>query len=779
MNGHGQGRYTRGTDHVFRGSVPPTDRPRSILATLPVVAGLLLVVLAVLTGVLTPVEDGVRQRIGQLWPDAPLSARAVLVEVDERSIDKLGPLPWTAQTWQAVAGALAEAGVTEVSAVEPIDRLIRSEGTDLDVAPGARLRSVQAAWAPATGEVPAPFTDTGLSVDLPDHDGVVRGLGADATGSAWCAWVRCPTGQDLATPLSATEADAMPRLPLGALLDGEVRTVVPPGAIVLMGITDPRWSHPVVVGVEGASLSWGEAVSLAIGTLDSRTPRPSLPLGVLLPLLAVLVLTGALVANAEPVMPAEAWLVVLPSAVLAVSLFGVLFGLIELPLVPLALAAVVGPLAEILRLRARTARFIRRMSLQLARADVGLPSRPEGGTEPQAVLHRLSALTWNHLPTDRMLYISAPAGQPPKVVGGYGLAAADLRADLVNAGSLQRLAAQGRCDELIDRGTVCAFIVPVHKATERLGYWVVGWIDGDLAPSPSTLKELARWSDEQTVTAAGAGSFGWLLRMDKELDAISVALARNTQARSRQGQLLQEMDLPMAFADRAGRFVFQNQAFVQAFDLFDEELPRSVRQLVHARSGAVDLSRRMRRVFVGGETVRVEWPEVGRAVCVAGVGGEVPTGVVVWLERASSQRRSAAQDGTCPVEAMRSLVDLGRIDLVSPAEVAPVVANAAELRQGLEDLLLIGEKAAANGIRPKVILRDVPEGLRVNIRWRGLTLDEAIIGAFGAGAETAELHSDLIPLARARRRFPDLRLTRGPGRGVRVVFTLPRVSLAS
>ncbi|MFK7928779.1 MAG: hypothetical protein AB8H79_11370 [Myxococcota bacterium] len=763
--------------------MPPSRQPRSILATLPVLIGLVVVVTAVLIGVLGPLERGVQRQLSGLWPDSTLQARAVLVEVDAEAVDLYGPLPWTQAQWQDVAVSLRAAGVEEVAVVEPADRLVRAASGDAPVAPAgsaARLQLVQAPWAMSTSAVVAPFTPSSLTVDLPMTRGVVEGLGSDAVGSAWCEWARCGQGDALSTPLRGAEAQALPRIPLGALLSGEVRTVVPEGSVVLLGITDPRWAHPVAVGVDGVILTWGEAIGLGVATLASRSPRWGLHLGVLLPLCALLVLIGALVANAEPWIPAEAWLAALPAFVSVIALLLLLFGVIELPLVPLVAAAVVGPLAEILRLRSRTARFIRRMSLQLARADVGLPQRVEGGTDADSVLRRLSALTWNHLPTDRMLYVEAPVGSKPRVIGGFGLSEQDLRTDQMTEAGLQRLASQGRCDELVDRSTVCASIVPVHQGTVRLGFWIVAWIDGDLAPALATLKELARWNDEQSASnGAAGGSFGWLLRMDRELDAISSALARNTQARSRQGQLLEEMDLPMAFADRAGRFVFKNSSFKAAFDLFDEEVPGSVRQLVHSRSGADDLSRRMRRVFVSGETLRVDWPEVGRVVCVTGVGGQIPTGVVVWIEHGTQRRAQSTVGGTCPVQALKALVSSGRIEMVSPVDVPTVMADPEDLRRGIEDLLEMGARADSSSATPKVVFRNARAGLRVSVRWRGLTLDEAMIGAFGDGAETAELHSDLIPFARARRRFSDLRLIRGPGRGVQVVFTLPRVSLAS
>ena len=432
--------------------------------------------------------------------------------------------------------------------------------------------------------------------------------------------------------------DQLPRLSLADLLAGRVRTVIGPDAVVLVGLTAPDWAATVPVGSDGRVVARAEATALALATLRERSPRPHATLAVVLPLVALLVLLGALVAHLEPLVPGEAWIAILPAGVVVVVVALAGLGLVQVPLTPLVAAALLGPLSETLRLRARTARFLERLAQRLARTEIGVPRAPE--PTPEGVLQQLASLTWNHLPTDRMLYLHRVGGHG-RVVGGFGLTAAEL--DLPErAAELDRLARIPRADIARDRTlAVTVVAVPTH-GEQTLGWWVVAWDAAEVAPSTARLADLARWVGLEIAARPVTDTFTRLLHTDLQLDAIEAALHRSEQARHRQRTLLQTAELPLAFVDRSGTLVYQNQAFDDHFR--GEASPRSLRELLFRATGPEGLSTRMRGLFGEGRALRVPWPDRGVDICAAASADEARSGVLVWLEgtAARSDEGSAA-----------------------------------------------------------------------------------------------------------------------------------------
>lgn len=620
------------TSHV----VPRPPGSRAVLATVPMLAAVVALLVLVLTGVLAPVERVVHSASAVLWPDAPLQPHAILVELDPDAHAELGPPPLSPSAWRDIAVALDVAGFNEVYLVDPASRLVRpTPGPALPTAPGTTLTSLDPA-----GAVP-PLVASDLRLPVPAGGTPLVGLGADSAGpdSAWCAWARCPTGTPQSTPLRPAEADALPRLRLSEILDGSVRTRPAPGTRVFLGLVDPAWAPTVPVGTSGHALSRTELAALGVSVLASRPPRPEVPLLLVVPLVALLVLTGALVAHLEPLLPAEAWVVVLPLAVVLACLGLTAVGLVQPPVVVLALAALAGALTEALRLRARMVRFTEALAARLARTEdlVGDDVEPT----PEGVLQRLASLTWNHLPTDRMLYVQrlGARGEP---VGGFGLSAAELELP-TSAAALDALAGRPRADALDPAGRLALTLVPVPRGDETLGWWLVGWSPGELAPDRRRIRDLAAWAGEHATPRPVTDPSALLLRLDHQLDALEAAFARSARAGRRRRTLLRTADLPLAFVDRAGTVVFGNRAFERFFDA-EPSAPRSLRELVFRVTGADGLSTRMRSVFEGGEHLTIPWPARNAVLHAAPSEDGARSGVLVWIELSaeSAARREVA-----------------------------------------------------------------------------------------------------------------------------------------
>lgn len=596
----------------------PPQSPRAILATLPVLASLTLMVSAVLLGVFGPVDRAVYGALGELWPDAPLSSEVAIVEIDEATVQRLGPPPWSAATWTGLRAALAEAGVEEAIVMEPPERLVDARVVALSQAPspGARLLVPGADTAPppliARPEWALAWTDD------------AAGLGAAARSPGWCAWARCPVGLALQTPLRPEGLGTLRRVRLSELQAGRTRLMISDSTRIFLGFpTGSPWASTWPVGEPATQLSRTDAAALAVATLAARPPRPVLPLAVVVPLVALLVLGGALVAHLEPWLPAAAWILTLPALILGVCIALAMAGLALAPAVSLALAAVLGSIAEALRLHARMGAFFVRMGRKMARAEISLPRSAD--PSDQAMLQQLAALTWNHLPTDRMLYLR-PRGRHVEVVGGFGV---DVE-QLVGPLTVARMDAMlGECDALIADADTRAALTAVRWHGRTVGWWLVAWSAALPGPSPTRMEDLARWATDAAPLPRPLGAVASLLRTDAQLDALELALDRRERASERQRELLERVPVPMAIADRSGAIVFQNEAFTA---VTRGACPRSVRELVFRADGAEDLSYRMRAVFQVGQPLACVWEERQLRIVLSPAGEGARSGVLIRLD---------------------------------------------------------------------------------------------------------------------------------------------------
>lgn len=578
--------------------------------TWPVLVAAVVFALIGLAGGLGPIDAAVGERVARdhAHPARPPTA---LLAIDGPTVDRLGAPPWDAATWSWIDEAVATAGLSEVHLVDPPDRMLRGEappthGGHLLLHPVVERLGASGHLRPAEAWGPLKHAD-GV-IDLPRTHGVIRGLGGRAAGrgSAWCAWAPCPsppTGPDVAAPLSVADRATLQVVSLVALIDGQ--RLVDPGPLVLLGVTAPGVAPTVPVGARGRPLPWAEAVALAASA--ARGPRVPVagPLG-LAPALAVIVLLGALVARVERVLPADAWLFVVPLTTGGTGVLLVGLELLHVPIASLALAGGTGPLLVLLGARHRALRLVRRASLQVARADQGFVWEDAVADGSDGVLRTLGALTRNHLPSDRMAWIEHRPGGRIHVVGGYGLPASALESEGLTAARLDRLARRDRARGLLRDGSDHAVVLPVRDAGDAVrGWWVVSWASGDPPPDLAVLTDLAAWVGRRLPSSGRDHLRAWL-HLDGELRAMGTALGRSAEARAAQGRILRDAPVALATADRSGQILFRNDAWrARMADAGTPDEPASLRELAWRLGGEARLDERMRALFVAGETVQI------------------------------------------------------------------------------------------------------------------------------------------------------------------------------
>ncbi|MFT7520266.1 MAG: hypothetical protein ACI9MC_002411, partial [Kiritimatiellia bacterium] len=360
-----------------------------VYATWPM---LVAVCVALFTGwsqVLEPMDRVVRGGLVSVFPAELTDNLPVVLAIDEQTIDALGTPPWSQARWAQIRDSLQAAGFEQVVVLDPARRLVSD--SDGAVLPGF----VQPDWSERL-RPQAPFADLGLALRLPAPGGVLSGLGESANSPFLCHLARCPSGDPLSAPLDANLASSLPSLSLSHVVDGRTLVSLEPNTTVLLGLTDPVHSQQIAVGRSGQELPWVQAVALSIATLRASAPPPTPGPLLVLPLMALIVVVGAVLAHLEIVLPVDAWLLAMPVAVGGAVGGAVAFGVVHMPVLDLVFAGAAGPLAEVLRVRWRTAQFLRGASLQIARADMGTAWGEGLDGDPHALLQRLASLTWNH-----------------------------------------------------------------------------------------------------------------------------------------------------------------------------------------------------------------------------------------------------------------------------------------------------------------------------------------------------------------------------------------------
>lgn len=218
--------------------------------------------LAQLAGLFGAPDRWVIGQLDLLRPPPNRATMPLLVSIDEGTIERLGAPPWSGEVWADISMALAGMGAETAYLVDPWTPLIDgpasspAEGAPILV-PRLILDNPNAPALPEVLDPPdlLPLTPWDHQLHLPAApDGVVRGLSeaSNAHGlfgpSAFCAWSRCPSGEQLSLPLAVPHRGSqLPTVSMADLLSG-VRLPSEADAsrrIVLIGVTDPWRTHRV------------------------------------------------------------------------------------------------------------------------------------------------------------------------------------------------------------------------------------------------------------------------------------------------------------------------------------------------------------------------------------------------------------------------------------------------------------------------------------------------------------------------------------------------------
>lgn len=295
--------------------------------------------------------------------------------------------------------------------------------------------------------------------------------------------------------------------------------------------------------------------------------------------------------------------------------------------------------------RGRVLRFLRATALEAGRSDLRAGWDDGTLTEPYQVLQRLASLTWNHCPTDRMIYLHRGASNRASVVGGFGLGEPDLDPARLAPNALAGLAAEGRCDPLFVDATLHGHLLALTQEGRAVGWWCVAWAEGEPAPDVDTLVELARWVSERLDLPLDRFEVARVRnqRLDAELESLEASLRASHTDRARQTRTFEAIDLPLLAADRSGQVVFGNDAMRDLLASAGIPPVRSIRELAFRLEGEAFVAERMRDLFAGREPLEFPWEGPGGTYTIHMApitrgGGEL-LGFAAWCADRAEVRR--------------------------------------------------------------------------------------------------------------------------------------------
>ncbi len=581
------------------------DRRGVSAPRLPVYAlsALLAVLLYDVVGPGLAVDRYVVHELASWMPARSRGAGPVLLQVSTADVERWGPLPWDDALWSRTLQALADAGATSASVVDPSPRL-----------------SVSAAvWQepPVSGAVARPggASDPWLGWE-PDAQPACAGGACGPPG----AWV-FPRAVDLA------------RLSVSDLLDA------PPGALDLAG-------SDVLLGIEAEDWRRGEGASpaarLAVVLAAVRAGDVATPLG---PggRVGWLLVTFAVAWAAAAVRPRPGrWALASVVSVLAAAIAWATLGW-AVPLVGAAGAAAApswgGQVAEGNALQAQA----RRLSLLVLRLASRAGTLRRRITDADALFEQLDEATRTLVPAAPVALFLDQGGHPKlhasTVPDGWPFAWSS-----VSLKSADFAAAREVPDGVLSAGVQhsgqAIRIVALSGTQGRVGWWAIG--SGPVVVDERRMGRLARWLGERTDFSRGAAGEAGASQPTLDPAATEALFLAADEERRRWQTAVVAVGLPAMVLDVTGGVVLFNPAFDRAFEAEALGRVRSFQELVAALELDDRLGEWTRRLFVDQEPIVVPWSLRLAlhlrpiALGASGGGGEEPLlGYIGWLQAAA------------------------------------------------------------------------------------------------------------------------------------------------
>lgn len=598
-----------------RFDVAGTSRGLRALLTHPVAMAIVAVALTLeVTGAGARLDGPLWEGLARVAPVVDRASAPTVIAVDTETIARLGPPPWSGETWSVVRAALAKQNIDRIVLADPWPRLVRVDATVPDGP--ALLRVPSAVWDGRTvPPLPASLATlvspiTG-SLALPQDARVIRvptdGPTLGEAPLACAPPARCPSGATLLP--GPTD---VPVVPLVTLLDAPTGFLHPGPAGVLLGLTDPLFVEGVRTGSDAAPRPWvlvdAEVVAAAhAGRVVRTLPLPAAALW----LLAL----HTLVASALLSRPWPRWMVLGPLVGAAAAAAAWSASSLTAPVATAILAGFAAPAGRAVAVSASAVAAVRRLGLLVVRAASRAGTLRRRIATPEELAAVLADTARSHAEACDTAVLLVSSGRTRlEVAGAYGLTAAELRDDVLRTTQADVRAALEtwqpvRTPRLLPSGRE-ALVLPLVQGRRVVALWVLAARAGAPPPSLRRLHPLARWVADRLALPQddASGPMGDILPELVDDEALDAMFAGADEERRRWVLAIRALGHPVLVAEPGGTVSMTNPAMDRALERAGLPRVRSVRELAYRLIGEERVSARMAALATDGQPLVVGWP---------------------------------------------------------------------------------------------------------------------------------------------------------------------------
>ncbi len=633
----------------------------------------LLTVVAQTTGALEPLDRIVWRAI--LASRGPLSRSLAptVLAVDSATLDRLGPPPWSPETWLTVTDALHRQHLDHVVLADPWTRLI-APGPAPTRVPAVSLSAPTITWnGQHTPTLPASVR--GLvsmlpsRLDVPDLARVESvPVVSDGLPHLGCvAPARCPARGAIALP----EVD-IPVVSLSTLLDAPdgFLTIGSQGA--LLGLTAPPFSDGVRTAIHPASQPYVLVEAASLAAAHGEVFIQGLPPGpAAVWLLAIhLMVTSALLSRSW-----RRWIVLGPLVGATAALVAWDASMLEAPLLGGVLVGAAAPLGRAVAVSSTALSTVQRLGLLIVRASSRAGTLRRRISSADELLSVCADVTRGHAEgADVVLLTGSSRRRALRFHGGFGLTGADVPEETLKARHRAIRAAWDTWQPVTATGVLAdhgreVLILPLVQAGHVVALWIIAPKNREPAPSSRRMAPIARWIGERLALPQVSGAPSRLadvMPADLDDEALDTMFVAADEERRRWVLAVRGLGHPVLVADTSGAVSLINPEMERRLDAAGLPRARSVREIVFRLGGESALRGRMASLFADGRPLVLPWPNRPNARLVirpigggsSAMGDEPILGFLGWIEERYVSAFSVDDTGLIPED----LLDPGTDD---------------------------------------------------------------------------------------------------------------------
>ena len=764
----------------------------------PVMAGIVASMVFQIGGAFRKPDAWVQGLVANALGASEMEIPPVLIELDDAVVERWGAPPWGVQRWRQLADALARAGIRTAYLVSPPTRAVRVD--DDDRAPAS---------APMEILVPSLFhLDRELSVSqldqprspltpwrhhllLPlDDDGTLRSAAPpsnvprmariwkgpsalyrpvpedELNQSAFCVWAhRCPATDAMAQPILAFDRRPFLSLSAATLLDQTAPIELTAGQTVFIGITSPWYTEQVRIEPAGKTVTYPQAVALAlIAAMQDPIVVPHWSIQLLF--LVSWVALSFLVQRRIGVSDERTSLLAAPAVGLVVVIGAYALHLGRLPIVATAVVSGLPPAVAILTNQGAIRHFLHAAMRIIVHAGFRhTPSAALIRSHDQLVV-KLGGLTRCYFDTDQCFWLRVKAdGNGLEFGGGYHLDTSMFRIQLDDIDSppfsqaLSNYPAGCEVEDMLEGELPHARLMPIVVEDGTLGFWGVPYADTANIPSRHTAICLGRWLAPRiqiNLPAAKKRRARMPLgsRMLRDLGALRDLLNTTSEERKQQAETINALPAPVLVTDVSGMILYINEALASLFAQNEVGVIATLREVFFRFEQDEERALGMiQRVFRHLSSVTFAWNDIrGRSyqISVRPVMGEGPNAelsdllgfvavfVDVSLPKQLRQVQASVYDFVTNHVRNRLMVAGGYTEILAAtatdptsqqllAELGNAVADITEVMDQITEAVSIEEDLDRKlPIDPLTILSEVLEDIAARGDQRGLHIECAL-----------------------------------------------------